>query len=111
MNDETHVAANTDGGEEAPGRAHGALTLPPMLDLPYAKTLREMLLAHLTIGDLSLDAEAVEWLSTPCAQVLLATGRAATSAGARFLINGPSEALRRALSDFGLDGEFRQWMN
>ena len=30
---------------------------------------------------------------------------------ARFLIDHPSQALRQALSDFGLDGEFRQWMN
>jgi chemotaxis protein CheX len=111
MNDETNVVASIGGGEEAPGRAHDVLTLPAILDLAYAKTLRETLLARLAIGDLILEAAAVEWLSTPCAQVLLASGRAATSMGARFVINGPSDALRRALSDFGLDGEFRQWMN
>ncbi|PPQ26224.1 hypothetical protein CCS01_30870 [Rhodopila globiformis] len=103
-----HVPANAEAGEAAPGGGRGALPLPPRLDLPYAKTLRELVLARLAVNDLVLDATAVEWLSTPCAQVLLATARAAE---AHFRIVGPSEAFRQAVSDLGLDGELRQWMN
>jgi anti-anti-sigma regulatory factor len=110
MTDETSAQVATDG-EAALRGSRGALPLPPRLDLPYAKILRELLLARLAVGELTLDAAAVEWLSTPCAQVLLATARAATATGARFLIETPSEALRQALSDFGLDSEFRDWMN
>src|SRR5689334_5623792 len=100
MTNETHMLADTGGGEDVPCGYHGVLSLPRMLDLPYAKMLRDLLLARLAVGNLILDATAVEWLSTPCAQVLLAAGRAANAAGARFLIDGSSDALRQALSDF-----------
>jgi chemotaxis protein CheX len=111
MTDETNARAPVEGGEAASCGDRHSLPLPRMLDLLYAKGLRDTLLTRLAVGDLILDATAVEWLSTPCAQVLLAAGRAATATGVRFLIDRPSQAFRQALSEFGLDGEFRQWMN
>ena len=49
-------------------------------------------------------------MSTPCAQVLLATGRAAASAGASFKILNASAVFRTALADLGLRDEFKNWM-
>ena len=111
MTYEMYAPTPAEGGEVASCADRDPLPLPRTLDISYAKVLRDTLLTRLAVGDVILDASAVEWLPTPCAQVLLATGRAATAAGARFLIDHPSQALRQALSDFGLDGEFRQWMN
>jgi chemotaxis protein CheX len=84
--------------------------LPPILDLTQAKSLHENLTVLLGRHTLILDAAAVERMSTPCAQVLLATGRAAIAAGASFLILNPSAVFGTALTDLGLQSEFSKWM-
>jgi anti-anti-sigma regulatory factor len=85
-------------------------TLPPILDLTQAKPLHETLTALLDQHTVILDAAAVERMSTPCAQVLLAVGRAAVAAGASFLILNPSAVFGAALADLGLQPEFSKWM-
>jgi anti-anti-sigma regulatory factor len=85
-------------------------TLPQILDLVRAVSLRDDMLRLLQDDALLLDAGAVERMSTPCAQVLLAAGLAAESAGARFQIVNPSDAFRTALADLGLQQQFKNWI-
>jgi chemotaxis protein CheX len=91
-----------------PGDA-GSL-LPAILDFSQAQPLRETMTTLLNAGALTLDASAVERMSTPCAQVLLATGRTAASSGASFKILNASAVFRTALAELGLQSEFDNWM-
>lgn len=84
--------------------------LPSVLDLTQAQILRDAMLVVLSDRSVLLDAGAVERMSTPCAQVLLAAGRAADLASSSFQITGASDAFRTALADLGLQAEFEKWM-
>ena len=88
----------------------GPYCLPQTLDLTQARALREMMMALLPSGAIVLDAGAVERMSTPCAQVLLAAGHAAEEANSRFQIVNASECFQAALDDLGLQSQFTNWM-
>ena len=106
------IAAQDHGANIQPAQSPdgaGSL-LPQILDFTQAQPLRDSMAALLGADTLLLDASAVERMSTPCAQVLLATGRAAASAGASFRILNASDAFRTALADLGLQPEFKNWM-
>jgi len=100
------------GADVAPGQdADAPLNrLSQVLDLTQAQNLRDTVAALLNDGPVLLDASAVERMSTPCAQVLLAAGRAADLAGSSFQIIDASEVFRTALADLGLQTEFRNWV-
>jgi chemotaxis protein CheX len=102
-----------DQGENlpaAPSPGGAGSLLPQILDFTQAQPLRETMTTLLNAGALMLDASAVERMSTPCAQVLLATGRTAASSGASFKILNASAAFQTALADLGLQSEFDNWM-
>jgi anti-anti-sigma regulatory factor len=84
--------------------------LSSVLDLVQAQVLRDDLIRLLQDGAMVLDAGAVERMSTPCAQVLLAAGRAAEAAGTNLQIVNASEGFRSALADLGLQTEFKHWV-
>ena len=84
--------------------------LPQTLDLTAAQSLQQSLLTSLGGGAVILDASAVERMSTPCVQVLLAAGRAADLAGSPLQIIEASDVFRAALADLGLQAEFKNWM-
>jgi anti-anti-sigma regulatory factor len=84
--------------------------LPQVLDIVQAQGLRDDLVRLLGQGALTLDAGAVDRMSTPSAQVLLAAGRAADAAGSGFQIINASEVFCTALADLGLQAEFKNWM-
>jgi anti-anti-sigma regulatory factor len=84
--------------------------LPQLLDIVQAQSLRDELVRLLGMGSLTLDASAVDRMSTPSAQVLLAAGRAAVAAGLGFQIIKASDVFRTALADLGLQAEFKNWM-
>lgn len=112
------AARNIDGGSRglcgdvAPGRelSPSPSILPSVLDLTGAQSLRDTLVALLGNGSVLLDASAVERMSTPCAQVLLAAARAADLAGSSFQLVSASDVFRAALADLGLQAEFKKWM-
>lgn len=88
----------------------GGGSLPASLDFTQAQPLRDGLAALLARNpELTLDASAVERMSTPCAQLLLAAGRSISATG-NFRIVNASEHFRTALVDLGLQSEFSQWM-
>ena len=110
----TKISASNQGlrADVAPGQGPGDCLnkLPQVLDLTQAQNLRDTMTALLSDGPLLLNASAVERMSTPCAQVLLAAGRSAGVAGTSFQIASPSDVFRAALADLGLQAEFMNWM-
>jgi anti-anti-sigma regulatory factor len=57
-----------------------------------------------------LDASAVERMSTPCLQILLAKARAVSAQGGSFQIVAASPAFLTALTDIGVEPEFKNWI-
>ena len=109
----TKIASNQSIGADVPSGQDlsAALSkLPQVLDLTQAQSLRDAMAARLGDGPLVLDASAVERMSTPCAQVLLAAGRTADLAGFPLQIIDPSDVFLAALADLGLQAEFKKWM-
>jgi chemotaxis protein CheX len=99
----TKISAGSEGADVL-------VRLSQVLDLTQAQNLRDTMVARLSDGRLVLDASAVERMSTPCAQVLLAAGRAADLANSAYQITNASEVFRTALADLGLEAEFNNWM-
>jgi anti-anti-sigma regulatory factor len=97
----------TTAGMPGSGGVH---LLPQMLDLVQATHLRDDMMRLAGAGGLLLDASAVERMSTPCAQVLLAAARAAQASKESFKITNASETFRTAIAELGLQSEFSNWM-
>lgn len=94
----------------APSTADGRYSPPATLDLTAARDLRERLTTMLAGSGVALDMSAVERMSTPCMQVLLAAGRSADAAKVSFQIVDASDAFRAAVADLGLETQFSNWM-
>lgn len=78
-----------------------AFVLAPRQDLGAAPELRDWLLARR--GDAVLDASAVEVVTTPVLQVLLAGGDHLRQRGWRLRVDRPSPAFRGCLAELGTD--------
>lgn len=80
------------------------VTLPPVADLTEAGPLKERLLQALAAGtSVTVDASAVQRVSSPCLQVLVAgTQSFAKAGGTSLTIADPSEAFRETVSVLGL---------
>ena len=89
---------------------NGRYSVPATLDLTAARDLRDRLGAMLSGSGVVLDMSAVERMSTPCMQVLLAAGRAADATKVSFQIVDASDAFRGAVADLGLESQFCNWM-
>jgi anti-anti-sigma regulatory factor len=94
-----------------PACSSGRSLLPQILDLTWASALRDTLAELLAEQSIVIDASAVERMSTPCAQVLLAAGRTAHATRVPFRILNASAVFRAALADLGLQPEFSKWMD
>jgi anti-anti-sigma regulatory factor len=87
------------------GAEEPLFVLPSSLDLPAAGPLcRQLQEQVLSGGPVLLDGAAVDRVSTPCLQVLVAARRSTESRGLRFELRDPSAALTNALADLGLQG-------
>lgn len=85
--------------------------LPAILDPVAAAPLADGLRAALGAGSgLTIDASAVERLSTPAVQVLLAAARSCEQADRPFRIRRPTDAFAAALTDLGLAGRMAEWL-
>lgn len=86
------------------------LVLAPVLDILMAAPLRELLRESLIVGArLEVDASAVERMSTPCVQVLVAASRAFAEKGVDLVILRPTEAFMGALFELGLFSVVAEW--
>jgi anti-anti-sigma regulatory factor len=80
------------------------IELPSVPDRESACSQAPLLLAAATeAGDIILDAERVERLSTLWAQVIAATALEARRTGASLVIQRPSSAFTATFQDLGLD--------
>lgn len=87
-----------------------AIGLPSVLDLASADGLLAACREAVSLRKKTVfQAGAVERLSTPCAQVLLAAGKAFREAGVPFSLHQPTEALVEGFSDLGLFSILTQW--
>ncbi len=90
---------------EEPGVSMGeAFPLPAVADLVEAGPLKKRLEQALAAGTgLTVDASAVQRISSPCLQVLVAgMGSFAKAGGPSLVIGEPSEAFRETASVLGL---------
>ncbi|GAA0530425.1 anti-anti-sigma regulatory factor [Rhizomicrobium palustre] len=80
------------------------VTLPPVADLTEAGPLKDRFLQAISSGtSLTVDASAVQRVSSPCLQVLVAGKQSfAKAGGASLTITDPSEAFRETASVLGL---------
>lgn len=87
------------------------LNLPPVMDLMAAPLLHEQILDRVKqgSGDLVLSAVAVERVTTPCVQVLLAAAKSLDEAGAQLKIIKPTEAFLDAMKVLGLEEQSEIW--
>jgi two-component system chemotaxis response regulator CheY len=101
-------AMPSDGGcenrENDMDRQNGSnlapVALPAMLDLAAAPNLLEVVRAAAPSGAaVRLDASAVEVLTLPCVQIIVA----ALTSGARVLVDNPSAAFVEAFAEYGID--------
>lgn len=86
-----------------------AFALPHTLDMSAASDLHDKLKHLLATGRPSLDASGVGRMSTPCAQLLLAAGRASEKAGTGLKIINASDVFLDSVVELGLQGEFSNW--
>ncbi len=88
-----------------------ALSLPAILDLSAAEPLRQALLERLGQGgggEVRLEGDAVDRVSTACLQVLLTAAADCRSQGGRLRLLSPSEALCKAFHVLGLDPQLTE---
>ncbi len=82
-------------------RAHGEVTLSPVLDVRAAKALHAELLAFR--GDtIIVDASNVERIGAQCAAILLSAARSWDHDGQEFSLVNPSEGLAKGLDLMGI---------
>ncbi len=92
----------TDNGAE--------IELASVMDMRAADPLKTALLEALAGQQpLSIKADAVDRMSTPCIQVLVAGATAMQRTDMPFKLTGPSQAFIDAFNDLGLFPVLKQW--
>jgi chemotaxis protein CheX len=86
------------------------LPLEASLDLVAAMRLREQTSEAIARStSVVIDASAVERITTPCVQVLVAAARTAAAEGRTFTVGGASGAFEAAFLDLGLGELYQTW--
>ena len=94
------------------GQTGKPITLPSVLNLGVAETLREQFVElSMQETSLTIDASEVKTITTPCIQVLLAADRAMEEAGGRVVVTSPSSSFEAAFQDLGLNVIYKKWSN
>jgi two-component system, chemotaxis family, chemotaxis protein CheY len=104
MNDAQEALRMDDGtGEDLPC---ASMTLPAVLDLAAAASLLESVQKLVREeGPIGIDASAVEVLTSPCVQIILA----ARQHRGQISIENPSAAFTSAFEDLGIDMTWGAW--
>ncbi|HRE21571.1 MAG TPA: STAS domain-containing protein [Rhabdaerophilum sp.] len=81
----------------------GTLLLPADCDMQWARAFHERVLERAAFDqDIEIGAEAVERMTTPAVQVLVALSRALEAERHRLAVTSPSRAFLDGLADLGL---------
>lgn len=85
------------------------IELVPFLDLVAATPLKESLVEAFDGHEsIEVDGSGVEFISTPCVQLLLAAKRTSQTNCTDFIIKNMSEVMLSAFQDIGVDAELGQ---
>jgi anti-anti-sigma regulatory factor len=82
------------------------IALPAVVDLDALDPVRDRLLDAFATGSVTLDAGAVERVSTNALFLLLSAAETARRAGTGFAVAAPSPPLLAAIARLGLDTHF-----
>lgn len=94
----------------APKHGPTVVDLPARADLSQSEALKQLFKGVIDEdGQLGVDASKVEFISTPCFQILLSAARTASQVKRPFEISGPSKAFLDAARDLGLTDAFAEW--
>ena len=86
------------------------ITLPGVLDIPVAADLKEAVLEMVVAGsNVTIQSDAVEQVTTPGIQVLMATAAYIEEQKANLTLIKPSDALVDGFSDLGLFSQLMAW--
>ena len=86
------------------------ITLPRVLDIPAAVDLREAVLETVEPNmTVAIQSDAVEQVTTPGLQVLMAAAAFVERKKARFTVVKPSDAMIDGFSDLGLFSRLMAW--
>lgn len=86
------------------------ITLPRLLDIPAGTELREVVLEMVKPGmSVSLQSDAVEQVTTPGIQVLMAIAAHIESLKANLTVVKPTDVLINGFSDLGLFSQLMAW--
>lgn len=86
------------------------ITLPSVLDLRAAEPLKTVFEEAIAGGrPLTVDAEAVDRLSTPCIQVLIAAEAGMKATKQPFKLAKPSDAFIENFNDLGIYSLLSKW--
>ena len=86
------------------------ITLPRVLDIPAAAELREAVLDLVVSGmTVTLKSDAVEQVTTPGVQVMMAVAAHIEFQKAKLTVASPSEPLIDGFSDLGLFSKLMAW--
>lgn len=87
-----------------------SVKLANVLDIAAAPPLRDALIGAMSSdAPFKVDAAAVERISTPCVQVILAAAKAMEQSNREFTLFGPSDAFVTAFDDLGLFPVISTW--
>lgn len=86
------------------------ITLPSVLDIPAAADLKETVLEMAVTGmTVTIQSNAVEQVTTPGIQILMATATHIEEQKANLTLVEPSDALVDGFSDLGLFSQLMAW--
>lgn len=84
--------------------------MPARADFSQAESLKEYLEPPVAEQrDIEIDGANVEFISTPCLQLVIASATSTLRNGRSFTVSNISPAFRDAVADLGLADLFSQW--
>jgi anti-anti-sigma regulatory factor len=88
----------------------GAITLPEVVDLDALDSIRDQLIDAIELGSVSVDASAVQRVSTNGLLMLVSAAESARRNHNEFSVDAPSAAMLAAIERLGLGTAFSGMM-
>lgn len=91
-------------------KTNKSVALPAIIDLDSLDGVRDGLIDAIEVGKVTIDASAVERVSTNALFMLISAAETARRNNFEFSIEQPSAAMTSAIERLGLDGQFSGMM-
>ena len=87
-----------------------AIRLEAVMDLTMADSLRNQFMERLSLtGNVSVDASAVDVMTSPCVQVLLSAAQSLAKHGRKIDFISPSEGFVATFDELGVSNSHEGW--